>query len=50
MREYVVVLSNNKSLRIIAPSYQRAYIRADRWAKQQEGTITVAHVNEIMEG
>ena len=46
-REYIVVLSDGQSLKIVAKDYRKAYLRADAWAKKQEGIVTVARINEM---
>lgn len=44
-KEFRAALSNGRSLRIVAPSVQRAYLRACKWAEKNK--LTVGNIYEI---
>jgi hypothetical protein len=50
MNDYRVALSNGRTLRIVAPSSQRALQRAQKWCIKVNDGTTVINVNEIVEG
>lgn len=49
-REFRVTLTNGKTLRIVAPSIQRAYTRAGKWCEKLGEGVTIKNVHEIIDG
>lgn len=47
-RDYRVALSNGKTLRIVAPSPQRALNRANKWCGELDGSVKVVDINEVV--